>query len=369
MPFGRGARALLLAAALVVVLSGIRYAAPLLGPILLALFIATASTPIIEWLTKRGVSAVAAVMVALLIDVAFLFGAGLLVGFSLNELYLQLPHYQERFGQIEHDIAHWMAAHGWQGSTDNLTESMMGESALATAAETLKVVLAMLSDLVLVLLILIFLLLEATGIRRKLERILAEPEKDLERFGTATREIQKYLLVKTTLSIVTGIAAGTIAAIFGVDFPLLWGMLAFVLNYIPSIGGVLATIAPTALALLQHGVGTAAAVATANFVVHFTIGNVIEPRVMGRALGLSELVVLLSMIFWGWLLGPIGAVLSVPLTMIIKIILLNTDGYAWIGVLLGPSRQRREDERPVKVRVSLVDRPSRSEISAPPTYP
>lgn len=369
MSLGRGARALLLAAALVVVLAGVRYAAPLIGPILLALFIATASTPIVDWLRKHGFSPVAAVMVAAAVDIAFLVAAGAVIGFSANELYLQLPLYQERFAAIAHDLAHWLALHGWEGSTENVADALVGGSVLATAASTLKVVAEMLSDLVLVLLILVFLLLEATGIRRKLERILAEPERDLERFGNATREIQKYLLVKTTLSIITGVAAAAIAAIFGVDFPLLWGILAFILNYIPSIGGILATIAPTALALLQHGVGTAAAVAIANIVVHFTIGNVIEPRVMGRALGLSELVVLLSMIFWGWLLGPIGAVLSVPLTMIIKIILLNTDDYAWVGVLLGPSRQRREDERPVKVRISLVDRPSRSEISAPPTYP
>ena len=106
-----------------------------------------------------------------------------------------------------------------------------------------------------------------------------------------------------------------------------------------------------------------------NIVVHFTIGNFVEPRVMGRALGLSELVVLLSMIFWGWLLGPVGALLSVPLTMIIKIVLLNTDDYAWLAVLLGPTRQRPQDERPVKVRLSLVERPRRqssSEISVPP---
>ena len=133
----------------------------------------------------------------------------------------------------------------------------------------------------------------------------------------------------------TGTVVGVAMAIVGIDFPVLWGVLAFLLNYVPNLGSILAAIPPVLLALVQFGVGRAIAVVAVFAAVNVLLGNLLEPRLMGRRLGLSTLVVFLSLIFWGWVWGPVGMLLSVPLTMIVKIMLENTPDLRWVAVLLG----------------------------------
>ncbi|MGI9258651.1 MAG: AI-2E family transporter, partial [Gammaproteobacteria bacterium] len=189
----------------------------------------------------------------------------------------------------------------------------------------------------------IFMLLEASSFPAKLQLVLTSTEGDPAFFTRFTNGLQRYLGIKTIVSLVTGIAAGTFCAIVGLDFPLLWGVLAFMLNYVPSIGSLIAAIPPVMLALVQLGPTYAAIIAAGYFAINITIGGIIEPRVMGRGLGLSTLVVFLSLVFWGWVFGIVGALLSVPLTMTLKIALESSDRTASIAVLLG------EAER-VKVR-------------------
>jgi predicted PurR-regulated permease PerM len=133
---------------------------------------------------------------------------------------------------------------------------------------------------------------------------------------------------------------GLLIWVLGIDFPLLWGMLAFALNFVPNIGGAISVIPPFVLALLANGPGRALLLLVGYFAVHILIGNVLEPHVLGRKLGLSTLVVFLSLIFWGWLWGPVGFLLSVPLTMAIKIVLEQSDQLRWIAILLGPAGER-----------------------------
>jgi predicted PurR-regulated permease PerM len=143
--------------------------------------------------------------------------------------------------------------------------------------------------------------------------------------------------VKTGTSALTGLIVALLCWSCGVDLPVLWGLLAFLLNYIPNIGSVIAAVPPVLLALVQHGPGVAMGVAAGYLAVNFTVGNMLEPRLMGRALGLSPLVVFLSMLVWGWMLGPVGALFSAPLTMILKHWLAHTPDLTWIAVLLGPA--------------------------------
>jgi predicted PurR-regulated permease PerM len=137
-------------------------------------------------------------------------------------------------------------------------------------------------------------------------------------------------------------------AIIGVDFPILWGLLAFLLNYIPSIGSIIAAIPAVLLALIQLGIGEALFAGLGYLVVNFVMGNIIEPRFMGSSLGISTLVVFLSLVFWGWVFGPIGMLLSVPLTMSIKIALDSKENTLWLSTLLSsgiPSPVKRTTNR------------------------
>jgi predicted PurR-regulated permease PerM len=138
---------------------------------------------------------------------------------------------------------------------------------------------------------------------------------------------------------VTGVAAALWVWILGVDFPIIWGVLAFLLNYVPNLGSIVAAIPPMLLAFVQYGGGTAFLVAAGYTVINLVIGNIIEPRFMGQGLGLSTLVVFLSLVFWGWLFGPVGMLLSVPLTMMLKIGFESHPDTRWLAIVLGPESE------------------------------
>jgi predicted PurR-regulated permease PerM len=181
-----------------------------------------------------------------------------------------------------------------------------------------------------------FILLEVSSFPVKLRTILENPQADFSNFKKFIENINRYMVIKTGVSVTTGILIGVWMTILGVDFPILWGFLAFVLNYVPSLGVVLAAIPAVLLALLQFGIGRAALAGLGYLAVNFVIGTAIEPKLVGRGVGLSTLVVFLSLIFWGNLLGLIGMVLCILFTMTLKFVLENNSDTRWIAVLLGP---------------------------------
>jgi predicted PurR-regulated permease PerM len=149
-------------------------------------------------------------------------------------------------------------------------------------------------------------------------------------------DINRYMAIKTVISMTAGILIWIWLSVLGVDFPILWGFLAFLLHYVPNIGALISSVPAVLLALIQLGIGPAALAAAGYLAVNFILGNVVEPVLMGRRLGLSTLVVFLSLIFWGGLLGLIGVVLCIPLTMTLKFVCENNKSMQWIAVLLGP---------------------------------
>jgi predicted PurR-regulated permease PerM len=165
---------------------------------------------------------------------------------------------------------------------------------------------------------------------------LKNPDKSLQQAHSIKDTVNQYLALKTLFSLATGILVWVWLRFHGVDYPLLWGILAFLLNFVPNIGSILAAIPAVLLAIVQFGGGRASAVAAGYLVINFVIGSVVEPRFMGRGLGLSTLVVFVSLVFWGWVLGPVGMLLSVPLTMVLKIALEGNDDTRWLAVMLGP---------------------------------
>jgi len=189
-------------------------------------------------------------------------------------------------------------------------------------------------NMFLVFLIVLFILIEASGFPGKLQAAFPNPEKTLGHFKAMTASVNQYMGVKAIFSLATGTLVWLLLALIGVDFAPTWGLLAFLLNFIPNIGSIIAAVPAILLALIQLGWPSALLTMLGYLVVNITIGNFLEPRFMGRRLGLSTLVVFLSLLFWGWVLGPIGMVLSVPLTMIVKIALAANEGTRWVAVLL-----------------------------------
>ncbi len=202
----------------------------------------------------------------------------------------------------------------------------------ATVLNSLKDVLA---NGFLIIVTAVFMLLEASSFPKKLREILDSPDRSLPQFEMITNEIKRYLAFKTWICLATGIIATLLLLAAGVDNAYLWGSLTFLLNYIPTIGSFIAAIPPILLAFVQYGFTRAIIVAIGYVVLNLVIGNFVEPRVMGKGLGLSTLVVFLSLLFWGWVFGPVGMILSVPLTMMTKIVLESREDTKWIGIILG----------------------------------
>jgi predicted PurR-regulated permease PerM len=206
----------------------------------------------------------------------------------------------------------------------------------------------MLSNTLLIVLIVIFILLEVAGLPEKIKATFDNPETSLAQVNRFVDTVQRYVIIKSVISLITGIFIAVWLAIIGVDFPILWGLLAFLLNFIPSIGSIIAAIPAVLLALIQLGIGEALFAGLGYLVVNFVMGNIVEPRFMGSSLGISTLVVFLSLVFWGWIFGPIGMLLSVPLTMSVKIALDSRESTLWLSTLLSsgiPSPIKRTTNR------------------------
>ena len=329
---------LLAAAALVVIVAGIKAAEQIMVPFLLAAFIATIAATPVYWLHRFRVPVGVAIALVMLALIVALLGMGAVAAQSVDGFQEQLPFYRERLGGLLEGLLAALAGLGIELSRDMLDPA----KALGWAGDTLLGLGSVLSNGFLILLTVIFILAEASTFPRKLRTVLDDPERDLPYFERFAEKVNRYIAIKTTVSLATGAFVSVALAVIGVEHAILWGLLAFLLNYVPTIGSAIAAVPPVLLALIQLGVGHAVAVAGVFVVVNIVMGNVVEPRFMGRSLGLSTLVVFLSLVFWGWMLGPVGTVLSVPLTMTAKIALEANPSTEWIAHLLDPARESPE---------------------------
>jgi len=325
---------LITAALFVIVVAGMRAAASIINPILIAVFLSSLCAPLLYWLQRRGVPngfAVAAIVLGLLVVALLLM---IFVGRSLNTLAQQLPVYQERLTALIAQAFDRLNTLGLDMTKSPLTDYVTPRKFMSLVSYGLSIFRGVFTNLFLIMLFILFILLETAGFPRKLQAAFPDPEGTLGHFRTMTANVNRYMGFKALFSLATGVSLWILLALIGVEFAGTWGVLAFFLNFIPAIGSIIAAIPAILWALVQLGLPSALLTLLAYLAVNIIIGNLLEPKFMGRKLGLSPLVVILSMIFWGWVLGPIGMVLSVPLTMIGKIALATNEDTRWIAVML-----------------------------------
>jgi predicted PurR-regulated permease PerM len=332
MAVAKGGRIVVILGSIVVIGAGIKLASPLLVPLLVAAFIAIVTAPIVMWFCDKGAPRIAAVLSGLLLDVAAGAALGIPLAAAVATFTERIPDYASMLSGQMQELEVWLAGYGipLQSLYDFSEPTWMFSFATTMAQYAASLV----SQIVLVLLIVAFMLFESTGLREKLSKI-ATPTQIAD-LSEAAHEVNAYLVAKTLMSLLTGVLVFVWCWWREVDVPLLWGLLAYLLNYIPNIGQIIASVPAIALALIQLGPGQAVIVAAGFAGINLAIGA-IEPRVMGQALKLSALVVLVSMVVWGWLLGPVGALVSAPLTMVIKSSLAHSDDLRWMAQLLGPT--------------------------------
>lgn len=333
-------RLLLGMAALIVVVAGLRAAAVFFLPLLLSLFLTILSLPLLGWLRRRHVPSVLAITVTMMAAVAVLALVGLVFSVSIDTVTEKMPEYQSRFRQLVQQPVDWLESHGVPITEEVSPESLDLGAMVDLVSSTFRGVATAVSNIVLVLLMMIFMLWESVILPGKLRAARRFGQFDPDRLQEIVARVQRYLLLKTLICLATGIAIGLLVRVVGLDFALFWGFFAFVLNYIPNIGSVLAAVPAVVLALVQLGPTRALVIAAGYLAINMLIGNLLEPTVMGRGLRMSPLAIFLALIFWGWVWGPLGMILSVPLTVSLKILFENTESLRWLAALL--DRRARE---------------------------
>jgi len=335
---------LLGAASFVVIVLGMQMAESILVPFLLALFLAVISASPFFWLKRHKVPSWLAMLLVIFVVIAFMTGIALLVGNSVTEFLNQVPRYQESLMDQTRDLVVMLKDWGFDISFDAVTEFFNPGTIMQVSANALQTLSGVLTNVFLILMMVIIMMIESLSLPDKMRVALKNPKPYLEFIDKFNDTIEHYMLMKTSLNIVTGVLIAVWLSILGVDFPILWGVLAFLLNYIPNFGSIIASVPAILLALVDGGIGMAAGTGIGYVVVNGIMGNVIEPRFMGRTMGLSILVVFLSLVFWNWVLGPVGMLLSVPLTMTFKIALEASPQTKWMAILLDDKAPEKKEE-------------------------
>ncbi|MCD4674518.1 MAG: AI-2E family transporter [Desulfobacula sp.] len=326
-------------AAFVIVVAGMKTAAVLVVPFLLAVFLSIICAPPLFWMQNKGVPSMLSILVLMLGVIFIQMLLVTLVSSSIADFSGNIPFYQERLKILTFESLQILSGYGVEFETEKIVEIFNPSRILGLIANTLNGLGGVLTNTFFVFLTFIFILSEAAGFPNKLRAIFNDKNTDLEKFSAIIAGVNRYLGIKTLTSLVTGIVIFIWLSFQGVDFPVMWGVFAFLLNYIPNIGSIIAAVPAVLLALIQLGPLAAGIAALGFLLVNILVGSVIEPKVMGQGIGLSVLVVFLSLAFWGWVLGPVGMLLSVPLTMAVKIALSGKESTKWLSILLGSNKE------------------------------
>jgi AI-2 transport protein TqsA len=346
----RGFRLLLTAACLVVVLAGMKAAAAFFVPVVLAFFLSVLSYPMMRWLRMRRVPHWIGVLVSVLINVGVLVFVIQAAVHLLGRMQNELPSYLRALKSLLDQGAQWMEGQGvkeattmvnqmwdWQGlGNQNVVQGLTSimSSTVGTAASVV-------STTTLVMILMMFILMEAVGTRGRFMAIRRAGGPDFGQLLESASDIQKYLVIKTLISAATGLLAGIWCWLFDLPYAVLWGIVAFVMNYIPAVGSILAGVPPVLLALATNGFGSAFGVFLGYLGINTALGTLLEPVLLGHRFGASPLVIVSSVLFWGWMWGPVGMFLAVPLTMLVKMMLGHSDEFRWLSVAMAKKKMKK----------------------------
>jgi predicted PurR-regulated permease PerM len=326
-------------AAIVIVIYGMQFAKTLLVPFLVALFLALITVRPMLWMQSKRVPAVLAALTIVSVIVLFLSFVGTIVGRSIAEFTAAIPTYQLRLNAIIDSALQIGVERPWMAdAVASVRETINPGFVMGLLARFLNGLRDVVTNLFLIIITMIFMLLEASTVRTKVQAAFGHTAATFDRQRLFLQDLGRYLGIKTVVSLATGFLAWLLTWLMDLDFPLLWGMLAFLLNYVPTVGSIIASIPPVILALVLLGPGAALVILAGYVGINILFGNFLEPRLMGYGVGISPLVVIIGLFFWGWVLGPVGMLLSVPLTMTLKIALESDENTRWIAIFLGSGR-------------------------------
>jgi len=321
-------------ASVVIVLAGIKTASTIIVPVLLSLFIAIILSPSYNFFRKKRVPDVLSLLIVISVFVFFIVMIVKLIGTSVTDFSANIDEYSDKLALYYSTLIHNGEYFGFTLPVDTFSTIINTKGILLFATSIMKSMSSILTNSFVILLIVVFMLLESTHFAQKIE--FADKSKDtMNKLNKIFAKIQNYMVIKALISLLTGFIVWVALSFIGTDYAFLWAVLAFIFNFIPNIGSIIAAVPAVLITLVQYGFVSAFLVVGVYFGVNIIIGSILEPRIMGKGLGLSTLVVFLSLLFWGWLLGIVGMLLSIPLTIMAKIIFDANKNTKWISILLG----------------------------------
>lgn len=327
-------RFFVISAAFIILVAGMRSAADMLVPFLLAIFIAVIATPPLHWLQNKGLPRWLAMLAVITAIVGCSSLIVALVGSSITDFSQSLPEYKARLKSETQGLIALLNSYGIETPSQLIQEYIDPGAAMDLVSKLFSGLGNTLANAFLILLTVVFILGETSSFPQKLDAAFDNAHSHMQGFNRFIGNVKQYIAIKSIMSAATGVAISLWLWVLGIDYPLLWGLLAFLLNYVPNIGSIIAAVPAVLLAFVQHGMLIALLGAGGYVVANVIIGNIIEPRFLGKGLGLSTLVVFISLVFWGWVFGPVGMLLSVPLTMFVKIALDSSDESRWLSILM-----------------------------------
>jgi len=304
-------------ASAIIIIAGVHFAAPIVNLILLSFLLAMSVTPLMEWAINKGVSSGLAVSITILV---FVFGGlalASLLGISVSRMIDELPAYEPRLLELKDSLTALLAKVGIDTNALFAGGKLEPQRIVELASGLLSATLGILSMSVVVILIVVFILIEAAGYLGKVKD--GEIKKSaMSRYFTFGKDVRKYVAIVSLTGLIVGVCNTILLVVLGVDFPVMWGVLSFLFNYVPSLGFIFSLLPPALLCLLEFGWGKTIIVAVGFFLINSVAENVVKPRFMKKGLEISFLLVVLSLVVWTWALGPMGAILGVPLTMVLS---------------------------------------------------
>lgn len=322
-------------AAFIIILAGVMFAASIVTSVLMALFISVICSQPIKWLAKKKVPQGIAIAIVFVGIVGVFYGFGEIISNSFSSFSNDVPKYEKNLNDMRESAFQFLEDSGIDIPHDEMNEMFNPSKVMSYTASFLGELGSFMGNAFTIFFLALFLLLELDSFSTKAKAIMKDTTDSLAYVDVIGASIRHYLSIKTITSLLTGLIIWIALAIIGVDYAIIWALIAFLLNYIPNIGSIIAAVPAVLFALVQLGFGGVLWTTGIFIAANMFIGNVVEPKMMGKGLGLSTFVIFLSLLFWGFILGTVGMFLSVPLTMTIKIMLEQNPNTKWIAIILG----------------------------------
>jgi len=323
----------------IIIIAGVMYAESFITQLLMALFISVICAQPIAWMQKKKVPQGIAIAIVFIGIIAMFIGFGELISSSLSSFSEDAPKYEQNLQEMGGNIQQYANEMGIKIPTDEMTNIFDPSKIMSITAGFLGQLGGFMGNAFTIFFLVLFLLMELDSLPIKTRASFKTSKGSLEFMKSIGDSIRHYLSIKTMTSLITGLLIWISLAIVGVDYAIIWALIAFLLNYIPNIGSIIAAVPAVLFALVQLGFAGGAWTIGIFLAVNMLIGNAVEPKLMGKGMGLSTFVVFLSLIFWGFMLGTVGMFLSVPLTMTIKIVLEQNSKTKGFAIFLGTQEE------------------------------